>query len=86
MLFSSINTMAYLCFTALYLVLRIYIKLVIQVVLPYNLKNLEKYIAIEDRLFMEEYENPEQQFSIHNLNNYQTLIKTLDADTMFSIN
>ena len=86
MLFSSINTMAYLCFTALYLILRIYIKLVIQVVLPYNLKNLEKYIAIEDRLFMEEYENPEQQFSIHNLNNYQTLIKTLDADTMFSIN
>ena len=60
MLFSSVNTMGFLIFTALYLGLRIYVKLVIQVVLPYNLKNLERYIAIEDRLFMEEYEDPEQ--------------------------
>ena len=78
--------MGYIVFTALYLSLRIYVKLVLQVVLPYNLKNLERYIAIEDRLFMEEYENPEQQFCIHNLNNYQTLIKTLDIATMNSIN
>ena len=60
MLFSSVNTMSFLGFAALYLSLRVYIKLVIQVVLPYNLKNLERYIAIEDRLFMEEYEDPDQ--------------------------
>ena len=60
MLFSSAHTMAFMAFAALVLGLRTFITLVIQVVLPYNLKNLERYIAIEDRLFMEEYEDPEQ--------------------------
>lgn len=86
MLFSSVNVLAFITFTGIYLILRIFVKLVIQVALPWNFKNLERYIAIEDRLFMEEYENPEQQFCIHNLNNYQSLIKTLDSATMFSIN
>ena len=86
MLFSSANTMVFLAFAALVLGLQIYIKLVIQVVLPYNLKNLKQYTEIEDRLFMEEYEDPEQEFSIQKLPNYQALIKTLDADIMTSIN
>ena len=85
-LFSSVSTMAFLAFSALVLGLRTYILLVIQVVLPYNKRNLERYIAIEDRLFMEEYEDPEQQFCIQNLPNYQALIRTLDTDTMFAIN
>ena len=60
MLFNCMNTLLFLLLVIIYLCLRLFIKLVIHVVYPYNMKKLEKYIAIEDRLYMEEYENPEQ--------------------------
>ena len=60
MLFNCKNTIIFLILVAIYLGFRLLIKLVIEVVFPYNMQKLEKYIAIEDRLFMEEYENPEQ--------------------------
>ena len=44
------------------------------------------YKAIEDLIFMEEYENPEQQFSITSLQSYAALAKNLEANSVFSIN
>ena len=45
-----------------------------------------RYKAIEDIIFMEEYENPEQQFSITSLESYAAVAKNLDANSVFSIN
>ena len=70
MLFNCKNALIFMFLVATYLCLRLFIKLVIEVVYPFNMRKLEKYIAIEDRLFMEEYENPEQQFCVSNLSDY----------------
>ena len=35
---------------------------------------------------MEEYENPEQQFTITSLESYATVAKSLEANSVFSIN
>ncbi len=45
-----------------------------------------RYKAIEDLVFMEEYENPEQQFSITSLESYAHVAKSLEANSVFSIN
>ena len=45
-----------------------------------------RYKAIEDKIFMEEYENPEQQFSITSLDIYAQVAKSLEANSIFSIN
>ena len=45
-----------------------------------------RYKAIEDKIFMEEYENPEQQFSITSLETYAQVAKSLEANSVFSIN
>ena len=44
------------------------------------------YKAIEDRLYMEEYENPESEFSITHLNFYSDVVKELARAQLFSIN
>ena len=38
-------------------------------------KNVYRYIAIEDRLYMEEYEDPAQQFDISDSAHYSYLLK-----------
>ena len=38
-------------------------------------KNVYRYIAIEDRLYMEEYEDPAQQFDISDSAHFEYLIK-----------
>ena len=86
MLFNCKNTLVFMVFVAIYLCLRLFVKLVLEVVFPYNMKKLEKFIEIEDRLFMEEYENPEQQFSITSLETYAQVAKSLEANSVFSIN
>lgn len=45
-----------------------------------------RYQYIEDRIFMEEYEDPEMQFSIANLESFSVLAKTLEANSVFAIN
>ena len=86
MLFNCKNTLVFMVFVAIYLCLRLFVKLVLEVVFPYNMKKLEKFIEIEDRLFMEEYENPEQQFCVSNLPDYEQLAKSIDYQRMNSIN
>ena len=53
---------------------------------PYNRKKEMRYKQIEDKIFMEEYENPEQQFSITSLDSYAHVAKSLEANSVFSIN
>ena len=61
-------------------------RLVYEIVLPWNRKREMRYKAIEDKIFMEEYENPEQQFSITSLETYAQVAKSLEANSVFSIN
>jgi len=49
-------------------------------------KILERYQTIEDRLYMEEYEDPEQQFEIRDSENFQILVKQIEDTKLFSIN
>ena len=44
------------------------------------------YKAIEDRLYMEEYENPESEFSITHLNFYSHVVQELKSAQLYSIN
>lgn len=45
-----------------------------------------QYKEIEDLVFMEEYENPERQFSITSIESYAQVAKSLEANSVFSIN
>ena len=49
-------------------------------------KNVYRYIAIEDRLYMEEYEDPAQQFDISDSAHFEYLIKQSEDARLFSIN
>ena len=43
-----------------YVQLKQFMRLVYEIVLPWNRSKEMRYKAIEDKIFMEEYENPEQ--------------------------
>ena len=77
-LFRCPYTAAFIIFLFLFVALKHFILLVRAVVLPWNFKQAERYQEIEDRIFMEEYEDPDKQFSIQNLDTYIHLVKTLD--------
>lgn len=53
---------------------------------PQNAKHVERYQVIEDLLFMEEYENPDQQFEICDSENFANLVKQIEDTKLFSIN
>ena len=55
---------AFIIFLFLFVALKHFILLVRAVVLPWNFKQAQRYQEIEDRIFMEEYEDPDKQFSI----------------------
>ena len=76
------------CAVFLFLVcsLKQFCRLVIEITLPWNKKTSLRYKAIEDLIFMEEYENPEQQFTITSLESYVAVAKSLEANRIFSIN
>ena len=63
-----------------------FIRLVYQIVVPWNHKREMRYKAFEDKIFMEEYENPNQQFSITSLETYAQVARSLEANSVFSIN
>ena len=53
---------------------------------PRNKKLVERYQIIEDRLYMEEYEDPDQQFEIRDSENFTNLVKQIEDTKLFSIN
>jgi hypothetical protein len=69
-----------------YVQLKQFMRLVYEIVLPWNRSKEMRYKTIEDKIFMEEYENPEQQFSITSLESYAYVAKSLEANSIFSIN
>lgn len=73
-------------FIFMYSQLKSFVRLVYEIVLPWNRKLEMRYKSIEDKIFMEEYENPEQQFSITSLESYAQVAKSLEANSVFSIN
>ena len=80
------HVLACALFIFLYGQLKQFTRLVFEIVLPWNRKHEMRYKAIEDKIFMEEYENPEQQFSITSLESYAQVAKALEANSVFSIN
>ena len=58
-LLQSGHAVGCIIFMFLYCTLKQFIRLVIEIVLPWNLRLEMRYKAIEDLIFMEEYENPE---------------------------
>jgi len=85
-LFMSGHAIGCIILTFLYCSVKQFCKLVVEVTLPYNRRVGMRYKAIEDLIFMEEYENPEQQFSITSLESYAQVAKSLEANSVFSIN
>ena len=82
----SPHVIACAIFIMLYAQLKQFVRLVYEIVLPWNRQREMRYKAIEDKIFMEEYENPEQQFSITSLETYAQVAKSLEANSVFSIN
>jgi predicted DNA-binding protein YlxM (UPF0122 family) len=80
------HALAFIIFLFLCVTLKYVVLLVRAVVFPWNYKKMQRYQEIEDRIFMEEYEDPEQEFSIQNLDSYIELVKILDINNLFSIN
>ena len=56
----SPHVIACAIFIVLYAQLKQFVRLVYEIVLPWNRQREMRYKAIEDKIFMEEYENPEQ--------------------------
>ena len=52
--------LACILFILLYSLLKQFIRLVYEIVIPWNKNREMHYRSIEDKIFMEEYENPEQ--------------------------
>ena len=59
-LFRSGHAIFCMIFLLLYCTLKQFIRLVIEITLPWNYRIEMRYKTIEDLIFMEEYENPEQ--------------------------
>ena len=70
MLFSCRNLLIFLILVAIYLGLRLFTKLVIEVVFPHNMQKIQKYIEIEERLYKEDLESSGKQFYVSTLPNY----------------
>ena len=85
-LFGCPYSAAFIIFLFLFVALKHFMLLVRVVVLPWNFKQSQRYQEIEDRIFMEEYEDPDKQFSIQNLDSFIYLVKTLDQNNLYSIN
>lgn len=82
----SPNAIGTLVFILLYLNLKQYIRQFIAFLVPKNKKQVERYQIIEDRLYMEEFEDPEQQFEICDSESFLSLVKQVEETKLFSIN
>ena len=53
------HALSFIVFLFLCVTLKHYVLLIRAVVLPWNFRKMQRYQEIEDRIFMEEYEDPE---------------------------
>ena len=57
------------------------------IVVPHSKRYYQFYADVEDRLFLEEYEDPNQEFSIQNFDeDFQDISKKLSSKKMTTIN
>lgn len=86
MMINSPNCIGIMIFFLLSLYLKQQIRLVYTFWNHNQKEYVERYQTIEDRLFMEEYEDPEQQFEIKDSANFASLVKQIEDTKLFSIN
>ena len=82
----SPNSLGIMVFFSLALYLKQQVRLIYSFWSQNQKLNVERYQLIEDRLYMEEYEDPEQQFEIHDSANFANLVKQIEDTKLFSIN
>ena len=82
----SPNSLGIMAFFSLALYLKQQVRLIYSFWSQSQKLNVERYQLIEDRLYMEEYEDPEQQFEIHDSANFANLVKQIEDTKLFSIN
>ena len=86
MLINSPNSIGIMLFFSLSLYLKMQVRLFYSFWAPNPKKYVERYQVIEDRLYMEEYEDSEQQFEIRDSANFANLVKQIEDTKLFSIN
>ena len=82
----SPSYLAMMLFMWLLLCLKNYCKLVWQFLISSRKSTLMTYQMIEDRLLYEEYEDPMQQFSITEFEQYREIAKIVEDTKLFAIN
>ena len=75
MITQSPNSLGIIAFFFLALYLKQQVRLIYSFWSQNQKLSVERYQVIEDRLYMEEYEDPEQQFEIQDSANFASLVK-----------
>ena len=75
MITQSPNSLGIITFFFLALYLKQQVRLIYSFWSQNQKLSVERYQVIEDRLYMEEYEDPEQQFEIQDSANFASLVK-----------
>ena len=84
---ASPNLLLTIVFVAILLSLKMFLRLAYQILSQSKQwKDRMNYQMIEDRLFMEEFEDPDQHFNIADFDNYPDLLGQLEKSKMLAIN
>ena len=86
MLLKSPNALGTIIFVGLALNVKSYLKLVWYFFVSSSKDTNQTYQNIEDKLFMEEYEDPRQKFEINEFESYKNLARYIEVGKLFSIN
>jgi len=86
MIVQSPNSIGIMLFILLALLMKQHVRLFYSFWSPRNKELVERYQIIEDRLYMEEYEDPDQQFEIRDSVSFANLVKQIEDTKLFSIN
>ena len=74
-LFSSHRVLYQVVFFVLYVMLKRCVLVVWRTIVSPKARSLAKYRELEDKIYMEQFEDPCQEFRIQDLESYQTLVK-----------
>ena len=86
MVLKSPNSMGVILFIGLSLYIKMHLKLIWSFYVAKSSETYQTYQNIEDRLFMEEYEDPKQQFTIAQFGAYKDISKNIEVAKLFAIN
>ena len=86
MLINAPNAIAIGLFTALTLYVKMQVQITWIFYVSTDVETNQTYQNIEDRLFMEEYEDPKQTFNISQFNSYKEVARNIEVGKLFAIN